>query len=75
MATIEHGGSSFDVDEDGFLTKGMEDWKAAGGADIYRKSRRKAQDILETHKVLNAIRQAAGRSDASHDDLITRSME
>jgi tRNA 2-thiouridine synthesizing protein E len=26
MATIEHNGKSFDVDEDGFLTKGMEDW-------------------------------------------------
>ncbi len=26
MATIEHGGKSFEVDEDGFLLKGMEEW-------------------------------------------------
>jgi 2-oxoglutarate ferredoxin oxidoreductase subunit alpha len=31
-------------------------------------------DILEPDKVLNAIREAAGRSEASQDDLITRSM-
>ncbi len=26
MPTIEHNGDSFNVDEDGFLTKGMEEW-------------------------------------------------
>ncbi|MDZ7640664.1 MAG: TusE/DsrC/DsvC family sulfur relay protein [Desulfurivibrio sp.] len=26
MATIEHKGKTFNVDEDGFLTKGMEEW-------------------------------------------------
>ena len=26
MATIDHNGKAYDVDEDGFLTKGMEDW-------------------------------------------------
>ena len=26
MATIEHNGNSYDVDEDGFLTKGMDEW-------------------------------------------------
>ena len=26
MATIEHNGHSYDVDEDGFLTKGTEEW-------------------------------------------------
>ncbi len=30
--------------------KGMEDWKAAGGRDIYSKAREKAQDILGNHK-------------------------
>lgn len=26
MATIEHAGKSFEVDEDGFLLRGMEEW-------------------------------------------------
>ncbi|PIY22633.1 MAG: sulfite reductase, partial [Deltaproteobacteria bacterium CG_4_10_14_3_um_filter_60_8] len=26
MATIEHNGHSYDVDEDGFLTRGMDEW-------------------------------------------------
>ena len=26
MPTIEHNGKVFNVDEDGFLTKGMEEW-------------------------------------------------
>ena len=26
MPTLEHNGSSFTVDEDGFLLKGMEEW-------------------------------------------------
>ena len=30
--------------------KGMEDWKAAGGKDIYRKASEKARDILDNHK-------------------------
>ena len=30
--------------------KGTEDWKAAGGRDIYHKSREKAEAILDTHK-------------------------
>jgi len=30
--------------------RGMEDWKAAGGKDMYRKAREKARDILDNHK-------------------------
>ena len=26
MASIEHNGKAYEVDEDGFLSKGMEDW-------------------------------------------------
>ena len=26
MATIDHGGKTFEVDDDGFLAKGMEEW-------------------------------------------------
>ena len=26
MASIEHNGKSYEVDEDGFLAKGMESW-------------------------------------------------
>lgn len=30
--------------------KGIEDWKAAGGTDIYQKAAEKAKNILESHK-------------------------
>ncbi len=30
--------------------KGFEDWKAAGGTDIYRRAAEKAKSILESHK-------------------------
>ena len=47
---------------------------AAGQARVFGVHRL-GGDILEPHKVLNAIRQAAGQIEATQDDLITRSME
>ncbi|CAB1085110.1 2-oxoglutarate/2-oxoacid ferredoxin oxidoreductase, alpha subunit (EC [Olavius algarvensis Delta 1 endosymbiont] len=47
---------------------------SAGQAPVYGVHRL-GGDILEPQKVLHAIRLAAGRSDASQDDLITRSGE
>ena len=47
---------------------------AAGHARVFGVHRL-GGDILEPTKVLDAIRQAAGRSEASQDDLITQSME
>jgi len=29
--------------------KGIEDWKAAGGTDVYRRAAEKAKSILESH--------------------------
>ncbi|MCK5196503.1 MAG: TusE/DsrC/DsvC family sulfur relay protein, partial [Desulfobulbaceae bacterium] len=53
MATIEHGGSSFDVDEDGFLTKGMDEWNEQWVE--YVKSIEGIGDMTDEHwKVVNA---------------------
>src|SRR5210317_595457 len=52
MATIEHGGKAYDVDEDGFLTKGMEDW------DEYVKSVEGIGEMTEEHqKVIDALQE------------------
>jgi len=54
MATIEHNGKSYDVDEDGFLSKGMEDWDQ--GWVEYVKSIEGIGDMTEEHpKVLDAL--------------------
>ncbi len=56
MATIEHNGKSFDVDEDGFLTKGMEDWNE-DWVD-YVKGIEGIGDMTEEHqKVIDALQE------------------
>ena len=54
MATIEHGGKSFEVDEDGFLLKGMEEW--CDEWVEYVKSIEGISDMTDEHwKVINAL--------------------
>lgn len=54
MATIEHGGKSFEVDEDGFLLGGMEAWNE-GWVD-YVKTIEGIGDLTDEHwKVINAL--------------------
>ncbi len=54
MATVEHAGSSFDVDEDGFLTKGMDEWNESWVE--YVKASEGISDLTDEHwKVINAL--------------------
>ncbi|MEW6517935.1 MAG: TusE/DsrC/DsvC family sulfur relay protein [Desulfurivibrio sp.] len=54
MAIIEHAGNSYDVDEDGFLTKGMEEWNQ--GWVEYVKGLEGISDLTDEHwKVINAL--------------------
>ena len=54
MATIEHAGNSYEVDEDGFLTKGMEEWNE--GWVEYVKGLEGITDLTDEHwKVINAL--------------------
>ena len=54
MATIEYGGSSFGVDEDGFLTNGMEEWNEKWVE--YVKAEEGITDMTDEHwKVINAL--------------------
>jgi tRNA 2-thiouridine synthesizing protein E len=54
MAIIESAGHSYDVDEDGFLTKGMEEWNE-GWVD-YVKGLEGIGDLTDEHwKVINAL--------------------
>ena len=63
MATIEHNGKSFTVDEDGFLTKGMEEWntdwvdyvKSIEGIEELTDEHRKIIDILQDYFKKNGI--------------------
>ncbi len=54
MATIEHAGKSFEVDEDGFLLKGMEEWSNEWVE--YVKGIEGIGDLTDEHwKVINAL--------------------
>jgi tRNA 2-thiouridine synthesizing protein E len=54
MATIEHAGNSYDVDEDGFLTKGMEEWNQ--GWVEYVKGLEGISELTDEHwKVINSL--------------------
>ncbi len=48
MPTIEHNGKTFNVDEDGFLTKGMEEWN--NDWVDYVKSVEGISDLTDEHK-------------------------
>lgn len=54
MASIEHNGKAFTVDEDGFLAKGMEEWNT-DWVD-YVKSIEGISDLTDEHwKVINIL--------------------
>ena len=54
MATIEHNGKSYNVDEDGFLTKGMEEWD--NGWVDYVKGIEGIGDLTDEHnKIINTL--------------------
>jgi tRNA 2-thiouridine synthesizing protein E len=63
MPTIEHNGKSFSVDEDGFLTKGMEEWnqdwveyvKASEGITELTDEHNKVIDTLQEYYKKNGI--------------------
>ncbi len=63
MPTLEHNGSSFQVDEDGFLLKGMEefngDWvdyvKSVEGIDEITEEHQKVIDSLQEYYKKNGI--------------------
>ncbi len=54
MATIEYKGNVYDVDEDGFLTKGMEDWN--NDWVDYVKGEEGISDLTDEHwKLINIL--------------------
>ena len=54
MATIEHNGKTYNVDEDGFLTKGMEEWDQ--GWVQYVSAIEGISDLTDEHnKVINTL--------------------
>ncbi|MFO7762083.1 MAG: TusE/DsrC/DsvC family sulfur relay protein [Thermodesulfobacteriota bacterium] len=54
MATVEHKGHTYEVDEDGFLTKGMEDWDT-DWVD-YVKTTEGIEELTEEHwKIINSL--------------------
>ena len=56
MATIEHNGHSYEVDEDGFLTKGTEEWNE-DWVD-YVKAVEGITDMSDEHwKVINSLQE------------------
>ena len=56
MAEIEHNGNTYNVDEDGFLTKGMDEWDA-GWVD-YVKGTEGIGDLTDEHdKVINTLQE------------------
>jgi TusE/DsrC/DsvC family sulfur relay protein len=50
MASIEHNGKSYEVDEDGFLSKGMEDWD-----ENWVEEHQKVIDALQEYYKKNGI--------------------
>ncbi len=56
MATIEHAGKTFEVDEDGFLAKGMEEW-CQEWVD-YVKNLEGISELTDEHwKVINSLQE------------------
>lgn len=63
MATIDHDGKSYNVDEDGFLTKGMEEWdngwveyvRSVEGIGELTDEHRKVIDTLQEYYKKNGI--------------------
>ena len=63
MASIEHNGKSYEVDEDGFLSKGMEDWdenwvdyvKGIEGISEMSDEHQKVIDALQEYYKKNGI--------------------
>lgn len=56
MPTIEHNGKSFTVDEDGFLTQGMEEWNEEWVE--YVKGVEGISDLTDEHwKVINTLQE------------------
>jgi dissimilatory sulfite reductase related protein len=56
MPTIEHNGKSFTVDEDGFLTTGMEEWNTEWVN--YVKGVEGINDLTDEHwKVINTLQE------------------
>jgi tRNA 2-thiouridine synthesizing protein E len=63
MPTLEHKGKVFNVDEDGFLTRGMEEWseewveyvKGVEGIDNLTDEHRKVIDTLQEYYKKNGI--------------------
>ncbi|MFW8600065.1 TusE/DsrC/DsvC family sulfur relay protein [Desulfobacterota bacterium M19] len=63
MATIEHNGKTYNVDEDGFLTNGMEEWddnwtdyvKALEGISEMTDEHNKIISILQEYYKKNGI--------------------
>ncbi|MFP3982073.1 MAG: TusE/DsrC/DsvC family sulfur relay protein [Desulfurivibrionaceae bacterium] len=56
MATVEHNGHTYDVDEDGFLTKGMEEWDE-NWID-YVKNSEGIDELTDEHwKVINSLQE------------------
>jgi TusE/DsrC/DsvC family sulfur relay protein len=54
MASIEHKGKAFEVDEDGFLAKGMEEWSLEW-VD-YVKSQEGISELNDDHwKIINVL--------------------
>ena len=63
MPTLEHKGQVFNVDEDGFLTRGMEEWsevwvdyvKSVEGIDELTDEHKKVIDTLQEYYKKNGI--------------------
>ena len=56
MATVEIDGNSFDVDEDGFLTNGMEEWNETW--TNHCKGEEGIEELDDEHwKVINALQE------------------
>jgi TusE/DsrC/DsvC family sulfur relay protein len=56
MPTVEHNGKSFQVDEDGFLLKGMEEWNSEWVE--YVKTSEGISELTDEHqKVIDALQE------------------
>ena len=55
MATVEHNGKTYNVDEDGFLTNGMEEWDE--GWVTYVKGMEGITDMTDEHNKIISILQ------------------
>ena len=69
MATLEHNGKTYEVDEDGFLIKGNEEWDE-NWVDYVKKVEGISEVTDEHQKVIDALQEYYKKNDRDRKSVV-----